>query len=322
LTTSATSAPRPGERDPASLAEGIVRGLGAALARLARRGAVVAVSGGVDSAVAAALCVEALGRGRVLLLRMPEVAGDPSSAQGAALAGHLGAESLEQPIGAALEALGHGALRDEALLSAVPGYRAGRRFKLVRSAVGGIVVFSVDVEEPDGSLRRTRLPADACSALVGAMNLKQRVRKTIEYTHADARCYAVVGTANLLEHDQGFFVRGGDGLADVKPLAGLYKSDVYRLAEHLGIPAPIRDAPPTTGTFSLPQTQAEFYFGHDWLHTDWLLWGERAEVPAREVAAAIGLDEGEVAAAYADLRRKRAATARLHGDGVVLDRVG
>jgi NAD+ synthase len=149
--------------------------------------------------------------------------------------------------------------------------------------------------------------------------MKQRVRKLIEYTWADRLAYAVTGTPNLLEYDQGFFVKGGDGLADIKPIAGLYKSQVYALAAELGVPASIRGRAPTTETFSLEQSQEEFYFGYPYERMDALLYGETHGIPAADLAGQIGMTEDEVETAYAEIGRRRTAVAYLHAPAVVLD---
>src|SRR5438270_10845498 len=136
---------------------------------------------------------------------------------------------------------------------------------------------------------RARLPLAAYLAIVAATNFKQRVRKMMEYHYADRCRYAVAGTANLLEHDQGFFVKHGDGAADVKPIAHLYKSQVYQLAEHLGVPEEIRRRPPTTDTWSLAQTQDEFYFSLPYDRMDLCLYGLSNAIPAAEVGHAADL---------------------------------
>ena len=246
--------------DPAAVADHLQRGIAGAVRALGRRGMVVGVSGGVDSGVTAALCARALGPANVLCVRMPERdVGDDSSALGAQLAAQLGCETMEEPITAALEGLGCYRRRDDAIRAVFPDYAPDWKHKLVRSpASGGVIVFSLVVERPDGTREQRRMPAGPYRELLAATNMKQRVRKLVEYTWADARGYAVAGTANLLEHDQGFFVKGGDGLADVKPIAGLYKQQVFALARHLGLPEAIAGRRPTTETFSLPQTQEEF----------------------------------------------------------------
>jgi NAD+ synthase len=120
--------------------------------------------------------------------------------------------------------------------------------------------FKVVVRSPAGELKEKRLPLEAYLQVVAATNIKQRTRKTLEYFHADRLNYAVVGTPNRLEYDQGFFVKNGDGAADLKPIAHLYKTQVYALADALGIPEEIRTARPTTDTYSLEQGQDEFFF--------------------------------------------------------------
>ena len=280
-------APPDGAFDAAGCLYGLVEQTAAAIRRLGRRGAVVAVSGGVDSGVVAGICVRAVGPERVLCLRLPERdIGGSSSDLGLELAQHLGARTEEESITAALEGLGCYRRRDEAIRRVFPDYEPDWRHKLVRSASsGGIVFFTLVVERPDGSEESARMPPEAYRELISATNMKQRVRKLFEYTWAERLGYAVIGTPNLLEYDQGFFVKGGDGLADIKPIARVYKTQVYALARELGLPEAIATRAPTTETFSMPQTQEEFYFGHPYDRMDLLIWGQgvgrRARRPRR-----------------------------------------
>ena len=290
-----------------------------AIRDLGRRGAVVATSGGIDSSAAAGICVRALGADKVQLLRLPERdVGDASSDLALELAESLGAHSVEEPITAALEGLGCYEQRDEAIRAVFSDYEPDWKHKLVRSAPSAsITVFSLVVERPDGSQEQRRMPADAYLSLLAATNMKQRVRKLREYTWADRLSYAVIGTPNLLEYDQGFFVKGGDGLADVKPISGLYKGQVYAVARELGLPDAITSRQPTTETFSLPQTQEEFYFGYSYERMDELMWGHAHGVEPAAVASRVGMSPEEVAVAYAEIDRRRTATAYLHAPAVL-----
>lgn len=304
--------------DPEATCAAIADWLRSSLARtLHRRGAVVAVSGGIDSAVCASLAVRALGTERVQALWLPGVASTAAShAQARALCAGLGVPLAEQSIVPALEALGCYRERDAAIRSVFPDHPPGGRYKI---AIAGDVLdadranlFDLIVEAPGGGTRRQRLPLPAYLQLVAATNMKQRTRKLLEYTWAERLNYAVVGTPNRLEYELGFFVRGGDGLADLKPIAHLYKTQVQALAAHVGVPRSIRDQPPSTETYTLPQTQEEFFFALPLHQLDLLLWARSHAVPTAAIAAGLGLTERQVERALTDIAAKRRAAARLH----------
>jgi len=281
---------------------------------LKRRGAVLGLSGGIDSSVCAALCVRALGPSRVLGLLMPERDSSGESATLARkLAGALGIETVLEDIGAILDAAGCYRRRNEAIRSVVPEYGEGWKEKLVIAAdAAAYAIFYLVVQSPQGVQRKVRLTREAYLGVVAAMNFKQRTRKMMEYYHADRLVYAVVGTPNRLEYDQGFFVKGGDGAADLKPIAHLYKSQVYQLAEYLGIPDEIRSRPPTTDTYSLAQSQEEFYFSVPYQQMDLCLYGRDHGLPAQEIAAAARMSASQVERVYLDIDSKRRATRYLH----------
>jgi NAD+ synthase len=293
--------------------------------RLRRRGVVLGLSGGVDSATVAALSAAALGGQRVVALMMPERESSTTSATLARLVARtLGIEAIEEPIGGILEASGCYRRRDAAIRQVFEDYQAGWRFKLTLPSVlhTTLLHFStLIVERPDGTTGSARMPADAYLELVAAMNFKQRTRKTIEYYHADRLKYAVAGTPNRLEYDQGFFVKQGDGAADIKPIAHLYKSQVYQLARHLAVPEEVLEQPPTTDTYPMPQTQEEFYFGLPYEQMDLCLFGRNHGVSAAEVAAAAGLTAEQVDRVYADIEQKRRTTKYLHAGPLLVDAV-
>ena len=265
----------------------------------------IGLSGGIDSSVAAALCVQALGKKRVAGLLMPDAESAPESlALGRALGQHLGIETTVEEITPILRAAGCYARRDAAIASVVPSFGAGARSKIVRAA--GLdddryAVFHLVVESASGELTSARLTADAFLAVVAATSFKQRVRKMVEYHFADRHQYAVVGTANRLEQDQGFFVKNGDGAADLKPLAHLYKTQIYRLAEFVNIPEAIRRRPPTTDTFSLPQSQEEFYFNVPYQVLDLCLWALDHGVPPADVASQAGVSVTQAERIFRDI---------------------
>ena len=283
---------------------------------LRRRGLVVAVSGGIDSSACLALAVRALGAKRVFALLLPERDSSPTStSRGRLLCEHCGVENQVEEISDILEAAGCYRRRDEAIRRVFPQYDETYKQKIVVPPLEGrqrLTFFSVVIQSPEGEISKARLPLDAYLQVVAATNFKQRTRKMLEYYHGDRLNYAVVGTPNRLEYDQGFFVKGGDGLADVKPIAHLYKTQVYNMARHLGLPEEVTNSVPTTDTYSLPQGQDEFFFALPYDQMDLLLHAFNHDVKAAEAGAPLGLSEEQVNWVYKDIQAKRRTTKPLH----------
>jgi NAD+ synthase len=312
--------------DPATEVERIAAFIRARVTEtLRRRGVVLGLSGGVDSSVVAALCARALGKERVLALLMPEHhSSDDSLRLGRLVAGTLGIASVTEHIGDALQGAGCYARQEEAICSVVPEYGPGWKCKLVLPPIlegERLNVMRLIVQSPAGETRTVRLTARAYLQLVAATNYKQRIRKMTEYYHADRLNYAVAGTPNRLEYDQGFFVKQGDGASDFKPIAHLYKTQVYRLAQHLGIPEEIRGRPPTSDTFSMAQTQEEFYFALPYARMDLCLYGHNHGMAPEEVAPAVDLTPEQVERVYRDIEAKRRATRYLHAGSALVEPV-
>lgn len=288
---------------------------------LHRRGLVIAMSGGIDSSVSAALAVRALGPKKVFGLLLPERdSASASTERGKALAAHLGIDYTIHDIAPTLEAIGCYQWRDDAIRSVFPGYGSGWKNKIVISGgiSGGVNHFILVVQDSSGAMHEQRLPLKEYLQIVAATNYKQRIRKTVEYFHADRLNYAVVGTPNRLEYDQGFFVKNGDGSADIKPIAHLYKTQVYTMARKLGLPDEITSATPTTDTYSLPQGQDEFYFALPYDKMDLALWALNNDIPAADLAKAIGVSPEQAEWVFEDIRKKRTTTAYLHASPVLL----
>lgn len=291
---------------------------------LHRRGLVVAISGGVDSAVCAALSVRAVGRERVFGLLLPERdSASESTTRGRQVVTQLGIAHEEFDIAPVLDALGCYGWRDTAIRNVFPEYGASWKNKIVITGgqSGSFNYFKLVVQSPDGTIFEQRLDSKSYLQIVAATNFKQRVRKTLEYFHADRLHYAVVGTPNRLEYDQGFFVKNGDGSADVKPIAHLYKTQVYALARHLELPAQICNAQPTTDTYSMVQGQDEFYFSLPYEKMDVALLAHNRGEPSAVLAAELGVSADQAEFIYRDIEAKRKATAMLHWSGLPIEKI-
>ena len=286
------------------------------LSTLKRKGVVLGLSGGIDSSVVAALCVNALGPERVLALIMPErECSDDSERLGHVAANFLQIRTETEDITNILEHTGCYRRRDAAIRCLVPEFGPNHKCKLVMANLADgarYAVPSLIVQSPDGKQQKLRLTAQTYLEIVAATSFKQRTRKMMEYYYADRLQYAVAGTPNRLEFDQGFFVKNGDGTADLKPIAHLYKTQVYQLAEFFNLPDEIRERPSTTDTFSLSQSQEEFFFAVPHKTLDLCLYGKNHSIPPSEVAEVTGLNVEHIVAIYEAIDVKRRATTYLH----------
>lgn len=283
---------------------------------LRRQGAVVGISGGIDSSVALALCARALGSQRVVGILLPERESSPESAALAhELADCYDVPTLTEEITPALDGLGCYARRDEAIRRVFPQFAPGWGVKIVLPGDlldrGTLNVFQLVVTSPQGEEFRQRLPLREYLQIVAASNFKQRTRTTLLYYHAELRNYAVIGTPNKNEHDLGFFVKGGDGLYDFAPIRHLFKTQVYQLAESLGVPESIRSRQPTTDTYPGGSSQEEFFYRLPFETLDTIWHGYEQNLPAETIAGALELTAEQVTRVTEDISRKAMTTAYL-----------
>jgi NAD+ synthase len=303
--------------DPAAVTAELAANLARDVRQTLRRGgAVVGISGGIDSSVVLALCVRAFGPHKVLGVMMPEQDSSPDSVTLARLlAERYGVETVLEDLTDALTGLGCYRRRDEAIRRVFPEYGAGYKAKI--TLPGNVLeqdtlnVFYLTIISPEGEEHAKRLNPRDYLQIVAASNFKQRSRMTMLYYHAELRNYAVIGTPNKNEHDQGFFVKWGDGGYDVGPIRHLYKTQVYQLAEYLDVPAPIREATPTTDTYPAPTSQEEFFFRLPFEVMDLLWYAMEHDVPASDAAGVMGLTEEQVNRVFGDLAAKQRTTEYL-----------
>ena len=280
-----------------------------------RSGAVLGISGGIDSSVCLALCVEAFGPERVVPLLLPDKDSDPVSEDLArTLAAHYGVTPILETITPALDGFACYERRDEAIARVFPEYdpEAGYKAKIGLPPglldAGTLNVFHLTIVTPDGQEKSARLAPAEFAQIVAASNFKQRTRTTMLYYHAELRNYAVVGTPNKNERDQGFFVKYGDGGYDLGPIAHLYKTQVYQLARHLDVPEAIQTRTPTTDTYSAPSTQEEFFFRLPYETMDLLWYAQENQVSVEEAALALDMSPEQVRNAFTDFTRKSRTT--------------
>ena len=283
--------------------------------KMRRYGAVVGISGGIDSSVVLALCVRSFGPDHVLAIMMPEKESSPETRKIAhMLANHYRVVSILEDITPVLNAFGCYSQRDKTIQKLFPEYdpEIGYKCKIVLppNLLDSDVLnfFTLAIVDPNNQEKSMRLPLLEYLNIVAATNMKQRTRMTFLYNFAETNNYAVIGTANKNEYSLGFFVKYGDGGADVQPIVHLFKTQVYRLAEYLEIPEIIRNRAPSTDTYSAGSTQQEFFYRLPFEVLDILWYAQEKCIPIKEVAAQSGLTEIQVQRAWDDILRKKHTT--------------
>ncbi len=290
-----------------------------------RRGGVVGVSGGIDSSLVLALAVRALGSENVVAFSLPEKDSSPESlALATELANHFGVKLIVDDISPALDGLGCYTQLTESIREAFPDYDpVTDKVKLVLPDnlldKPGLNVFSLALLRPGEPERKKIIPPHAYLGIVAATNMKQRTRMMRLYFQAERRNYAVIGTSNRNEHDQGFFVKYGDGGVDIQPIRHLLKTQVYQLARYAGVPEGVIERTPTTDTYSAGSTQEEFYFRvpFDLLDRIWL--GMDHDMENADIAKDLGLQKEQVDRVTADILQKKRTTEYLRTPPLHLD---
>lgn len=284
---------------------------------LKRRGAIVGISGGIDSSVTLALAIKALGPDKVIGIIMPENDSSPESKMLALeLAGKFNIKTIEENMTAALSGFGCYTRRDVAVKSVIPDFNPLKdKFKIeIKQNVSNMKlppIFYVTVYFENGTVESKMLPTKAYLQIVAASNFKQRSRMSMLYYHAEANHYAVIGTPNKHEVQQGFFVKYGDGGADVMPIGNLYKTQVYELARYLGVPEGIIKRTPTTDTYSAEQTQEDFFYQLPFETMDLIWFGWENGYSAEEIGKVMDYTAEEVSNIFTSFERKIRTTEYL-----------
>ncbi len=281
-----------------------------------RKGIVIGLSGGIDSAVAASLAVRAIGEKRVYGMLLPEKESNPISREyGQMMAEHLGIDCHEVEITPMLESFDVYETRDAIVKKIFPDLDPPYKFRLVLPQDlldrDRLNVYHIEVQLPDGDVRRERLSHKNYLGLMAANDIKQRTRMIQLYYEAEKRYYVVCGTTNRSEALQGFFVKFGDGGVDIEPLADLYKVQVYQLGAYLGVPEEIISRTPSPDTYSFEVSDEDFYFCMPYSILDYMLYGVEKNIPKSQVAEMLQLSGEQVERAWKDLSRKRELTEHL-----------
>ena len=285
--------------------------------KLQRRGVVIGISGGIDSSACLALSAKAFGPNNVTAIMLPEQdSSDDSRKLAEELAAAFGVtQTLVENITGALEGFGCYQRRDEAIARVITDFDPEvdkAKIEIKQDPASTLPpIFSITIIKPNGKVVSKLLPAMEYLQIVAATNFKQRSRMSMLYYHAERLHCAVIGTPNKHEVEQGFFVKYGDGGADVMPIGHLYKTQVYQIATHLGVPQDILDRTPTTDTYTAEQTQEDFFYQMPHKEMDLLWYGWENGYDAEEVGKVMDRTKKEVENIYKNMARKKKTTEYL-----------
>ena len=281
-----------------------------------REGIVIGLSGGVDSALCAALSAKAIGKDNIFGLVLPDKESSPQSAEFALKqAKQLGIKTITIDITPVLEAFGTYEKRDAVAQSIFPEFNERHKLKITLPSDilnrDSLNFFTLTVVDPEGATKNTRLNNEQARGIISATSTKHRTRMMTQYYYSEKYNYLVCGTTNKSEALQGLFVKYGDGGVDIEPLAHLYKNQVFQLAEYMGVIPEILSRAPCPDTYSAPVTDEEWYFRMPFRQLDLLLYAWENKVEISEVCRVMELSEEQLKRAYRDFTNKYNATMHL-----------
>ncbi len=263
-----------------------------------KRGIIIGISGGIDSAVAAALACNAVGNENVLGIILPEKESNRESQELAkTLCNKLKIKYVVEDITQILESGSVYQIREKIVQKLFPEYNNSCKYRLIfreNFDNDGLSIPYLEIQDAQNQIHKIKVSLDDYLTMTAATNIKHRTRMSRLYYHAEKNNFLVCGTTNKAEFQQGYFVKYGDGGVDIEPLVNLFKTQVYQLAEYLNVPSEIiqREASPDTWSFDI--SDEEFFFSLTYDIIDLMLYAREKSIPLNEVCSILELDEDKV----------------------------
>ena len=277
-----------------------------------KRGVVIGISGGIDSAVAVKLCCGAVGKENVLGIILPEKESNPQSQEFAKkYCEKLGIKYEIEDITSILDSSEIYQIREKIVKKYFPDYNQSCKYRIVFSEnfdSDGLSIPYLEVNDGNNQIHKIKLSLNDYFTITAATNIKHRIRMTRLYFHAEKNNFLVCGTTNKAEFQQGYFVKYGDGGVDIEPLANLYKTQIYQLGTYLDIPNEIIERKASPDTWSFDVSDEEFFYSLPYEIVDLMLFAKEKSVTLSDICSTLDLKEEKVKRILNSIERKLQAS--------------
>ena len=262
-----------------------------------KSGAVVGLSGGIDSAVTTSLCAKSLGSEKVLGLIMPEKESDSKSQIHAKkVAEKYNIKTKIIDITSILESFEVYQNKESIIKEKFPDFSINCKYRMmITSKLKNLIgIPFLEILDEKNKQHKLKISSSEFLTLTAATSIKHRVRMTMLYFHAEKNNFCVAGTTNKSEYLQGYFVKYGDGGSDIEPLVNLYKSQIYQLGEFLKVPIEILTKDPSPDVWSFTTSDQEFFYSVPYDIVDLLMYARENNLSIKDVQKLSNLSQENI----------------------------